>query len=226
MIILPVLRLPLLLHTIPNTTITLLLLLVTQQEVLEKELRKKTQILEKQVADSEEAKAKAEMTLTELTSRPQTETEAQMTYIRKAMDSVRQAHRIRSINISSSTIASEQKIVSLENAKLKLENSMKIRVDEAQLLADEAVKKESSELDTIELLKDSSKHDIMKINKFKDQAKQSQINELAARKEFQNLQNQNKEKVLLVLLLLLLLLLILILLLLDVFTRSTYRTID
>jgi hypothetical protein len=142
------------------------------------------------------------------------------------MDSVRQAHRIRSINISSSTIASEQKIVSLENAKLKLENSMKIRVDEAQLLADEAVKKESSELDTIELLKDSSKHDIMKINKFKDQAKQSQINELAARKEFQNLQNQNKEKVLLVLLLLLLLLLILILLLLDVFTRSTYRTID
>ena len=56
--------------------------LVNQQEVLEKELRRKIQILEKQVADSEEAKAKAEMTLTEQTSRPQTETEAQMTYIR------------------------------------------------------------------------------------------------------------------------------------------------
>lgn len=58
------------------------MIIVKQQEVLEKELRRKIQILEKQVADSEEAKAKAEMTLTEQTSRPQTETEAQMTYIR------------------------------------------------------------------------------------------------------------------------------------------------
>ena len=43
---------------------------------------RKIQILEKQITESEEAKAKAEMTLTELVSRPQTETEAHMAYIR------------------------------------------------------------------------------------------------------------------------------------------------
>lgn len=171
------------------------LTIVDQQEVLEKELRRKIQILEKQVADSEEAKAKAEMTLTEQTSRPQTETEAQMSYIRKAMDNVRQAHRIRSVKISNETIATEKKLVNLQLAKSKLEASVKARIDEAELMADIAVKKVSSELEAVEKVRDSSKNDIAKINQLKDQATQSQTNELLARKEFQTLQTQNKEKV-------------------------------
>ena len=127
------------------------------------------------------------------------------------MDSVRQAHRIRSIKISSDTIASEEKIANLEKAKMKLEQSIKSRVDEAQVLVDEALKKELAELASIVSLQDSSKHDLTKINKFKDQVKLSQSNELAARKDFQILHNQNKEKVLLLPPLLPLLLILLIL---------------
>ena len=112
------------------------------------------------------------------------------------MDSVRQAHRIRAVNISSETIAAEQKLTNVQLAKSKLEASIKARTDEAQAIADGALKKALNELEVIERLKDSSKNDVIKINQFKDQAKQSQTNELLARKDFQNLQKQNRDKVL------------------------------
>ena len=112
------------------------------------------------------------------------------------MDSVRQAHRIRAVKISSETIAAEQKLTNVQLAKSKLEASIKARTDEAQAIADGALKKALNELEVIERLKDSSKNDVIKINQFKDQAKQSQTNELLARKDFQNLQKQNRDKVL------------------------------
>ena len=111
------------------------------------------------------------------------------------MDSVRQAHRIRAVKISSETIAAEHKLSNLQLAKSKLEANIKSRIDEAQVIADGAIKKVLSELETIERIKDSTHNDILKINQLIDQAKQSQNNESIARKEFQNLQKINKEKV-------------------------------
>ena len=141
------------------------------------------------------------------------------------MDSVRQAHRIRSVNISSETMAAEQKLTNVQLAKSKLEASIKARTDEAQAIADGALKKALTELEVIERLKESSKNDVIKINQFKDQAKQSQTNELLARKDFQNLQKQNKDKVL-YLLLTSLKALILSSLLLDERSRKSNGTIN
>ena len=111
------------------------------------------------------------------------------------MDSLRQAHRIRSATISSETAANEEKIINLQLAKSKLEASVTSRIKESQAVADGAVKKAQSELDAVEAMKASTQNDMMKITQWKDQAQQSQKNELNARKEFNSLQNQNKEKV-------------------------------
>jgi len=111
------------------------------------------------------------------------------------MDSLRQAHRIRSATISSETAANEEKIINLQLAKSKLEASVTSRIEESQAVADGAVKKAQSELDAVEAMKASTQNDMMKITQWKDQAQQSQKNELNARKEFNGLQNQNKEKV-------------------------------
>lgn len=57
---------------------------------LEKELRDKISLLETQLAESESAKSKVEMTLTERLARPLTQTEAQIADMRKSMEELRQ----------------------------------------------------------------------------------------------------------------------------------------
>ena len=57
---------------------------------METELRQKINLLETQLAESETAKSKVEMTLTERLARPLTQTEAQIADMRKSMEELRQ----------------------------------------------------------------------------------------------------------------------------------------
>ena len=60
-----------------------------QDVTIEQELRQQIAVLEKQLADSETAKAKVEMTLTERLARPLPQTEVQVADMRKSMDELR-----------------------------------------------------------------------------------------------------------------------------------------
>ena len=67
---------------------------------VEKELRRQIALLERQLAESETAKAKAEMTLTERLARPLVQTESQVSDLRRSMEELRQQckQRVASLN--------------------------------------------------------------------------------------------------------------------------------
>lgn len=111
------------------------------------------------------------------------------------MDNLRQAHRIRSAIISSETATNEEKIINLQLAKSKLEASITKRTEEAQTVADGAVKKVQLELEAIETMKTSTQNDMVKLSQWKNQSQQSQKKELNDRMESSGLRDQNKEKV-------------------------------
>ena len=116
-------------------------------------------------------------------------------YNSKAMDNLRQAHRIRSVIVSSETTAAEEKIMNLQLAKSKLEASINSGMEDIQIVVDGVIRKVKLELEAIETIKILTQNDVMKTSEWKDQAQQSQKKELNSRKEFSGVQDQNKEKV-------------------------------
>lgn len=62
---------------------------------LEKELRRQIAVLERQVTESETAKSKVEMTLTERLARPLSQTETQVADMRRSMEELRQQSKQR-----------------------------------------------------------------------------------------------------------------------------------
>lgn len=90
---------------------------------LEIELKAKVTLLETQLAESETAKSKVEMTLTERLARPLTQTEAQIADMRKSMEELRQQCKQRVSSLISEGSELQEKVTNLELAMLQLENS-------------------------------------------------------------------------------------------------------
>ena len=68
---------------------------LANNSALEKELRRQIAVLERQVTESETAKSKVEMTLTERLARPLSQTETQVADMRRSMEELRQQSKQR-----------------------------------------------------------------------------------------------------------------------------------
>ena len=110
--------------SIVSTEVPVVMQQQQQQQIKSDEINeyiKKIEILEKQLSESESAKSKVEMTLTERMARPLTQTEAQIADMRKSMEELRQQCKQRVASLINETTMLNDKLLNKETALEQLE---------------------------------------------------------------------------------------------------------
>lgn len=136
---------------------------------VEAELKRKIAMLEQQLAESESDKSKVEMTLTERLARPLTQTEAQITDMRKSMEELRTQCKQRVASLITEGTDLQEKVVQLEIGMAELEAASTVRFEEltaATKLELDKLKKERDEMHSALL---TAQAEIAQANEFKSQ---------------------------------------------------------
>ncbi len=133
------------------------------------EMYRKIAILEKQLAESETAKAKAEMTLTERLARPLSQTEAQVADMRRAMEDLRHQGRQRVAALITEGIALQDRVADLEEALLKVEAISQAKCAEITAATEREIQRIDGEKKAAESALCSARAELATTNQLKHQ---------------------------------------------------------
>ena len=152
------------------------------------DMYRKIAILEKQLAESETAKAKAEMTLTERLARPLSQTEAQVADMRRAMEDLRHQGRQRVAALITEGIALQDRVADLEEALLKVEAISQAKCAEITAATEREIQRVDGEKKAAESALHSARAELATTNQLKHQVGELQSLESTARSECTRLQ--------------------------------------
>ena len=152
------------------------------------EMYRKIAILEKQLAESETAKAKAEMTLTERLARPLSQTEAQVADMRRAMEDLRHQGRQRVAALITEGIALQDRVADLEEALLKVEAISKSKCAEITAATEREIQRIDGEKKAAESALYTARAELAGTNQLKQQVGELQSLESTFRGDCARLQ--------------------------------------
>lgn len=162
------------------------------QEALIKELQQQIKLLEKQLTDSESAKAKVEMTLTERLSRPMPQTEAQVADMRKAMEELRSQCKLRVASLMAENDVMQDKVKDLSLALSQVEANALAKVEEVVSVTQKEIQKINTEKAALETKLCSLQSDSAMIEQIKKQLDDKERLDAIKSSELRQLQNQLK----------------------------------
>lgn len=166
------------------------------QENMEKELRKRIIILEKQITDCQLEKSKVEMTLTERMAVPLTETNAQITLLKTSMENLRSQSKQRVSVLIGENMIMTKKLAQLQVALSKLEIASNIKIEEGKKTISTITIKYLKEKDILQSSLSSAQSNLVKINKLKSQSDLLQKTEVLIKKDNDILEKTVKDLVL------------------------------
>lgn len=157
-----------------------------------KELQLQIRLLEKQLVDSESAKAKVEMTLTERLSRPLPQIETQVADMRKAMEELRQQckQRVNSMIIEHGAMHEREKDLTL--ALRQVEASVGEKIEEVVNLTKMKIQSINEEKLGLEAKLSTLKADFEIVDQLKAQLQEYQTLDESRNSKIKNLETQLK----------------------------------
>lgn len=170
--------------------------MIAKHAATEKELRRIIAILDKQIAESEAAKAKVEMTLSQKMNRPlmaQSETEEQTAFMKKAIDTLRLQSKQRCQVLITESNKLSQRVATLELAVSRCEGSCASKVAEAKAMTETAIKQAKAEKEATRTSVNAAQAEAARIIKLKSKATELQNLEKTARGDCNKLNAQVRQ---------------------------------
>jgi hypothetical protein len=162
------------------------------EEALVKELQQQIKLLEKQLADSESAKAKVEMTLTERLSRPMPQTETQVADMRKAMEELRSQCKQRVAALMAENDVMQDRLKDVTLALSQVEATAVMKVEEVVSVTQKEIQRINAEKTALETKLCSLQSDGAMIEQMKQQLEDKERMDTIKSSELRLLQSQLK----------------------------------
>ena len=156
---------------------------------MEKELTRKVEILEKQLAQSESDKAKAEMDLTARLAQPMNQSEATVTHLKKVIEDLRQQLKSRLTSHQTEIIGLREKISNLEIGMEVLEKTSLQKMQVLTAASAEKVSAARSEVDSLQAGMVSQKAELALNKQLKQHVEEFQALEASRQDEMNKLKN-------------------------------------
>jgi len=167
--------------------------MIAKHAAVEKELRRKIAILDRQIAESEASKAKVETLLTQKLNRPLTQTEEQTAFIKKAMETLRAQSKLRVQALITESQKLSQRVATLELAVSRSEAACVSKVAEAKVMIEGAIKQAKSDKETTRLGVHAAQAEASRVLKAKARAAELQNLEKSARSDCNKLNAQIRQ---------------------------------
>lgn len=158
----------------------------------ESELQEKISLLEKQLAESESAKAKVEMTLTERLARPLQQTEAQISDMRKSMEDLRQQHKYRVSVLVAESSALQEQVKEQDIAIIELEKNCKRNCEQLVSQTQEELSKLESERDKVKASLISAQAEVSLMSQLRTEVAEQSVLIKSSNDEIKRLNNRIK----------------------------------
>jgi chromosome segregation ATPase len=159
---------------------------------MEREYKEKISMLESQLQESETAKAKVEMTLTERLARPLVQADAQLTDMRKAMEELRHQFKQRVTVLLAENDSLQEKVYDLELALQSLESSSSSKYQEVMNLTRAEIDRIRQDRDKIQSSLSAAQAELSLMNQMKRQLDDQHLIVEANESEIKRLQDRLK----------------------------------
>jgi chromosome segregation ATPase len=156
----------------------------------EKELRRQIVVLERQLTESETAKSKVEMTLTERLARPLSQTEAQVADMRRAMEELRLQCKQRVSTLIAEGEVLQDRVKNLEVSLQQVETVSAARFAELMQITEKEIATARAQTEALQTTLCSTQADLAVTNQLKTQLSEYQAMEALCTNEVRKLQNE------------------------------------